>query len=132
MLYLILFENSGYCNRYKQFKKFNSDEKIKALHKVVQNNGNFTTASKICGIHRGTVGNIWKDREALLNKEKLNACATVKRTSNAQYPLIEAKFLDFVMYARSQPYPITSSQLKEHALRAAEFNNETRFRTSNR
>ena len=125
-------------NRYEHVKKTNAKrtnlnlvEKIKVLHKVEQNNCNFTTVAKLCGIHRKTVGNIWKNREALLNKEKRNACATVKRPLKAQYPLIEAKVLDFVVYARSQRYPVTSSQIKEYALRAAEQGNETRFRASN-
>ena len=86
---------------------------------------------KICGIHRETVANIWDGREAFLNKEKRNACTTLKRPLKAQYPLIEAKVLDFVVYARSQRYPITSSQIREYALRAAELSNETRFSASN-
>ena len=117
-------------NRYEQVKKSNAErknlnlaEKIRVLHTVEQNNRNFTNVGKICGIHRKTVANICKSRAVLLNKEKRNACSTVKRPLKAQYPLIEAKVLDFVVYARSHRYPITSSQIKEYALRAAEISN---------
>ena len=67
----------------------------------------------------------------MLNKEKRNAFATVKRPLKAQYLLIEAKVLDFVVYARSQRYAIASSHIKEYRLRAAEKSNKTRFRASN-
>ena len=55
----------------------------------------------------------------------------MKRQLKAQLPLIEAKVLDFVVYVRLQRYPITNSQIKEYALRAAEISYETRFRASN-
>ena len=54
-----------------------------------------------------------------------------KETVKNQYPLIEAIVLDFVVYARSQRYPVASSQIKEYALRTAEQSNETRSRASN-
>ena len=81
--------------------------------------------------HRKTVGNIWKDREPLLTKEKRNDCATKKRKLKTQYPSVEAKNLDFVEYDRSLRYPVTSSEIKEDEIRAAAQSNETHFRAFN-
>ena len=82
-------------------------------------------------IHRRTVANIWKDRAAFLNKEKGNAFATVKIALKAQYPLIYAKFLDFVFYDHPQRYPVASKKIEKYVLQASEFSNEIRFHASN-
>ena len=57
--------------------------------------------------------NICKGREALRNKENRNVCAKLKSPFKAQYPLINVKFLDFIVYARLQRYPATK-QCKRH------------------
>ena len=106
--------------------------KLRVIHLMKVHQHNKTNVAGICGISRQSVRNVWNNRIILLENEKNSSFLDAKRPLNAMYPAIDARMIDFISYAQSQPLHVTSSHVKQYALNAAAKEGITKFKASNR
>ena len=106
-------------------------DKLRVIHLMEIHKHNKTKLAGICSISRQSVRNIWDDRNILPENEKNSSFLDARRPLNATYPVIDARVINFISYARSQRLPVTSSHVQQYARNAAANEGINKFKAVN-
>ena len=80
---------------------------------------NAVKVSAVCKTNPRTVRRFWQNRVKLMELQGGSTPGSSKRPLEAQFPQVESEIDEFTRYVRSQHLPVSSSQVKACAIRAA-------------